>query len=62
MKANPDYIICDSGSDDIGPTSLGSDTSISPYDWQTHDLEIMLVEGRSEAYPYCQFLRRYRCK
>ena len=37
----PDYYCCDSGSDDIGPDPLGSDRSISPYEWQEHDLEMI---------------------
>jgi hypothetical protein len=42
VAARPDYIAADSGSDDVGPIPLGSDTSTSPLAWQTHDLEQML--------------------
>lgn len=51
LQAEPDFIICDSGSCDVGPGSLGSDTSVSPYEWQKHDLEVMLVGGRKLGIP-----------
>ncbi|PKO61553.1 MAG: glutamate mutase [Betaproteobacteria bacterium HGW-Betaproteobacteria-18] len=47
----PDYIAADSGSDDIGPGPLGSDTSTSPQDWQRHDLEHMLLAARKLGVP-----------
>jgi len=47
----PDIIAADSGSDDIGPGPLGSDTSTSPEDWQRHDLELMLVASRKLGVP-----------
>ena len=50
-KTKPDYYCCDSGSDDIGPGPLGSDTSVSPYDWQKHDLELMLLAAREQGVP-----------
>ena len=34
VAARPDYIAADSGSDDVGPIPLGSDTSTSPLAWQ----------------------------
>lgn len=48
---NPDYYCCDSGSDDIGPTPLGADKSVSPYEWQKHDLELMLLAAREQGVP-----------
>ncbi|MGQ9675088.1 MAG: acyclic terpene utilization AtuA family protein [Chloroflexota bacterium] len=51
LEARPDFIVCDSGSCDIGPGSLGSDTSVSPYEWQKHDLELMLLGGRRLGIP-----------
>jgi len=51
IQEKPDYILCDSGSDDIGPTPLGADISSSPKAWQIHDLEIMLVEARKLGVP-----------
>src|SRR5882724_6200768 len=42
VAAGPDYIAADSGSDDVGPVPLGTDTSTSPLAWQTQDLEHML--------------------
>ncbi len=50
-KTKPDYYCCDSGSDDIGPGPLGSDTCVSPYAWQKHDLELMLLAARKQGVP-----------
>jgi len=51
VAARPDYIAADSGSDDVGPIPLGSDTSTSPLAWQTHDLELMLLASRELGVP-----------
>lgn len=51
VAAGPDFIAADSGSDDIGPGPLGSDTSTSPKDWQRHDLEHMLLASRKLGVP-----------
>lgn len=51
VEANPDFIAADSGSDDIGPTPLGSDTCTSPRAWQEHDLEEMLLASRKLGVP-----------
>lgn len=51
VAQNPDFIAADSGSDDIGPGPLGSDTSTSPVAWQTHDLEMMLLAARKLKVP-----------
>ncbi len=51
VAARPDYIAADSGSDDIGPVPLGTDTSTSPLAWQTHDLEQMLLASRQLGVP-----------
>ncbi|GAA4532225.1 acyclic terpene utilization AtuA family protein [Chelativorans composti] len=51
IAQNPDFIAADSGSDDIGPGPLGSDTSTSPVAWQTHDLEMMLLAARKLKVP-----------
>ena len=51
VKARPDYIAADSGSDDVGPVPLGSDTSTSPQAWQRHDLEEMLLAARGLGVP-----------
>jgi hypothetical protein len=50
-KTKPDYYCCDSGSDDIGPGPLGSDESVSPRDWQKHDIELMLLAAREQDVP-----------
>src|SRR5699024_9730160 len=44
----PDYYCSDSGSDDIGASALGSDRSVSMYNWQKHDLELMLLKSREQ--------------
>ncbi|HEY1328978.1 MAG TPA: acyclic terpene utilization AtuA family protein [Casimicrobiaceae bacterium] len=51
VEARPDCIAADSGSDDVGPIPLGSDTSTSPLGWQTHDLEQMLLAARKLGVP-----------
>lgn len=51
MEYNPDFVIADSGSCDIGPHPLGADEPASPEEWQRHDLEIMLVESRRRGVP-----------
>jgi hypothetical protein len=51
VAAQPDFIAADSGSDDIGPVPLGSDTSTSPEAWQRHDLEAMLLASRRIGVP-----------
>lgn len=51
VAAHPDCIAADSGSDDVGPIPLGSDTSTSPLGWQTHDLELMLLAARELRVP-----------
>lgn len=51
VDAGPDYIAADSGSDDVGPGPLGSNTSTSPEGWQRHDLEQMLLASRKLGVP-----------
>ena len=51
VETGPDFILADSGSDDIGPGPLGSDTSTSPAEWQRHDLEKMLLAARKLGVP-----------
>jgi len=51
VAARPDYIAADSGSDDVGPVPLGTDTSTSPLAWQMHDLEQMLLASRQLGVP-----------
>jgi hypothetical protein len=49
--SEPDLICADSGSCDVGPVPLGSDTSSSPLQWQTDDLETMLLAARQLGVP-----------
>lgn len=51
VDAKPDFIAADSGSDDIGPVPLGSDTCASPKAWQEKDLEEMLLASRRIGVP-----------
>lgn len=51
VATTPDFILADSGSDDIGPGPLGSDTSTAPKQWQRHDLEKMLLASRKLGVP-----------
>lgn len=51
VAERPDCIAADSGSDDVGPIPLGTDTSTSPLAWQTQDLEHMLLASRELGVP-----------
>ncbi|MDU8941816.1 acyclic terpene utilization AtuA family protein [Ovoidimarina sediminis] len=51
VAAGPDYIAADSGSDDVGPVPLATDSSASPKAWQEHDLEQMLLAARELGVP-----------
>jgi len=51
VQSRPDFILADSGSNDIGPIPLGSDVSTSPKEWQYHDLEHMLLAARKLGVP-----------
>lgn len=51
VATRPDFILADSGSDDIGPVPLGTDTSTAPKEWQRHDLEKMLLAARKLGVP-----------
>jgi hypothetical protein len=51
VATRPDIIAADSGSDDVGPIPLGTDTSTSPRAWQVHDLEHMLLASRELQVP-----------
>ena len=51
VATRPDFIAADSGSDDIGPVPLGSDTCASPEAWQRQDLEAMLLASRRIGAP-----------
>ncbi len=51
IAEKPDFIAADSGSDDVGPVPLGTDSSTSPLKWQEHDLEAMLLAARTLDVP-----------
>lgn len=48
---NPDFIVADAGSCDMGPRPLGADQHVSLESWQRHDLEVMLVQSRKLGVP-----------
>ena len=50
-KHDPDFVIADSGSCDLGPHPLGADVPEAPEAWQRHDLELMLKESRRRGVP-----------
>ena len=50
-RTKPDYYVSDSGSCDIGPAPLGADKSAGLYEWQKHDLELMLLASREQGVP-----------
>lgn len=51
VDRNPDVIVADSGSCDIGPHALGADVAASPRTWQEHDLDLMLTASRRLGVP-----------
>lgn len=51
VTEKPDFIICDSGSCDIGPYPLGADIPPSAEAFQKHDLEHMLLAARELGVP-----------
>ena len=51
VEREPDALVADSGSCDIGPYPLGADQQHSPVEWQRHDLELMLVASRRLGVP-----------
>ena len=51
VAAGPQCIAADSGSDDVGPVPLATDTSASPLEWQMQDLEHMLLASRELGVP-----------
>ncbi len=51
VEKEPDYIVADSGSADIGPYYLGADKPCSPEMWQRHDLELILKASRELDIP-----------
>lgn len=50
-ETRPDFYCCDSGSDDIGPGPLGADISAGYFQWQKHDIELMLLASRKQGVP-----------
>ena len=51
VEQNPDYYCCNAGARINDPTALGTDTGISLYKWQKHDLELMLLASRKQRAP-----------
>ena len=50
-EMEPDFIVADAGSCDVGPRPLGADHHVSHESWQRHDLTIMLSEARRLRIP-----------
>jgi hypothetical protein len=46
-----DAIVADAGSGDIGPSYLGSGADYNPYEWEKHDLRLMLTAARRLRVP-----------
>lgn len=51
LAEEPDAIVADSGSADIGPYPLGADRAHSPEEWQRGDLELCLLGARRLGVP-----------
>ena len=50
-EMEPDFIIADAGSSDMGPRPLGADLHVSLANWQYQDLEAMLLQARRLKIP-----------
>lgn len=50
-ESRPDYYCCTSGNPNVGPDPLGNDISVSPYEWQKHHLELLLLASRKQGVP-----------
>jgi len=51
IKREIDFFAADAGTADAGPTFLGADIPHNPYEWEYHDLEIMLLAAREKKVP-----------
>jgi hypothetical protein len=51
VEREPDAIVADAGSGDIGPHYLGSGAEYNPRDWEKHDLRLMLLAARQLDVP-----------
>lgn len=50
-EEEPDVLIADAGSSDLGPRGLGANAQVSPTPWQRQDLEAMLLQARRLGIP-----------
>ncbi|HLT95361.1 MAG TPA: acyclic terpene utilization AtuA family protein [Acidimicrobiia bacterium] len=50
-EQDPDVLVADAGSCDIGPRGLGANAQVSPVPWQRQDLEAMLLQARRLGIP-----------
>lgn len=50
-KRHIDFFAADAGTADAGPTFLGADMPHNPIEWESHDLELLLVESRKKGVP-----------
>lgn len=50
-QLEPDAVIADSGSCDIGPEPLASGRASSSPEWQKHDIEVLLLGARQQGIP-----------
>ena len=60
-EMEPDFIIADAGSSDMGPRPLGADLHVSLANWQYQDLEAMLLQARRLKIPMIIFRPQKRC-
>ena len=51
VEREPDAIVADAGSGDIGPSYLGSGAEYNPREWEKHDLRLMLLAARRLQVP-----------
>lgn len=51
LKRDIGYFAADAGTADAGPTFLGADSPHNPIEWETHDLELLLLASRERGVP-----------
>jgi hypothetical protein len=51
IKRPLDFIGADAGSGDSAPFFLGADEPMNPYEWEEHDLELLLCAARERRIP-----------
>jgi len=51
IKRDINFFAADAGTADAGPVFLGADMPHNPYEWEYHDLELLLIASREKKVP-----------